>query len=344
MREGAVARALLKEVPLKVESAARMMLEMKEELAAAGLWVPDGAGGGCGGDALMALMRRVIRAGVEVVRMAQQTVSFAEAAWASVEARRDRRAVTQRDLRTYVRRMLRVEGVGERPLRAMQAEECRALLRQAFAGSPHAYRKGRAILHSIFAYGFRREWCDGNPVDRIEAPRVEEREIRPLSVAEVRRLQEVVRQPKHEAMRLSLHLMLYCGIRPAEVRRLNPETDIDWQERQVIIRPGRSKTGGGRVVPLRGASWLLQGGGLLTIPRNWERRWGALRREVGFRGWPADVLRHTFASNHAAYYRNLPALQLEMGHRDLSLLSSRYVNPLHGSRREVREFWRAIGE
>ena len=335
---------MLKELPLKVESAARMMLEIKEELAVAGLWSFEGGGDRCGGDELMALMRRVIHAGVEVVRMAQHTVSFAEAAWASVEARRDRRAVTQRDLRTYVRRMLRVKGAGERPLRAMQAEECRALLRQAFAGSPHAYRKGRAILHSIFAYGFRREWCDGNPVDRIETPRVEEREIRPLSGAEVKRLLAVVESPRHEAMRLSLHLMLYCGIRPAEVRRLNPETDIDWQERQVIIRPGRSKTGGGRLVPLRGASRLLQGSGPLTIPRNWERRWGALRREVGFPVWPADVLRHTFASNHAAYYRNLPALQLEMGHRDLSLLSSRYVNPLHGSRRSVREFWRAIGE
>lgn len=343
MREGTIARALLRELPMGVDTAARMVLEMKEELVAAGLWSPGG-GAEPGGEALLVLMRRVIRAGVEAVRLAQQTVSFEEAAWASVEARQDRRAVTRRDLRTFVRRMLRVEGVAGRPLRAMQVQECRELLRRAFTGSVHAYRKGRAVLHSIFAYGFRREWCDGNPVDRIEAPRVVEGEIRPLSVAEVQRLQKTVSLPRHEPMRLSLHLMLYCGIRPAEVRRLNPERDIDWREGRVLIRPGCSKTGGGRVVPLRGVRWLLQGGGSLTIPRDWERRWSALRRESGLPAWQADVLRHTFASNHAAYYRNLPALQLEMGHRDLSLLSSRYVNPLHGSRREVREFWRAIGE
>ena len=29
-----------------------------------------------------------------------------------------------------------------------------------------------------------------------------------------------------------------------------------------------------------------------------------------------DVCRYTFASYHAAFFRNLPELQLEMGHRD----------------------------
>ena len=40
-----------------------------------------------------------------------------------------------------------------------------------------------------------------------------------------------------------------------------------------------------------------------------------------------DVCRHTFASYHAAYLRNLPELQLEMGHRDASLLMTRYMAP-----------------
>lgn len=47
----------------------------------------------------------------------------------------------------------------------------------------------------------------------------------------------------------------------------------------------------------------------------------------------------TFASNYAAYFRHLPTLQLEMGHRDLSLLQSRYLNPRHTPPREARRFW-----
>ena len=42
--------------------------------------------------------------------------------------------------------------------------------------------------------------------------------------------------------------------------------------------------------------------------------------------WINDVLRHTFASYHLKHFKNLILLQAEMGHRDLNLLRSRYVN------------------
>ncbi len=46
------------------------------------------------------------------------------------------------------------------------------------------------------------------------------------------------------------------------------------------------------------------------VPRNWQNRWLALRRAAGFTHWVPDVCRHTFASYHAAHFRNLPELQL----------------------------------
>lgn len=59
---------------------------------------------------MMRLMRRVLHAGVSAIRAEEHTVSFETAAWASVQARAGRRPVTLRDLRHFVRRMLRVEG------------------------------------------------------------------------------------------------------------------------------------------------------------------------------------------------------------------------------------------
>lgn len=44
------------------------------------------------------------------------------------------------------------------------------------------------------------------------------------------------------------------------------------------------------------------------------------------KNWVQNVLRHTYASFHAKKYADLPRLQLNMGHRDQSLLRSRYVN------------------
>ncbi len=320
-----VTREILRGVPIGAEDAARLVLEFIEELGDMGAGVRRGE--------LMQLLRRAMRCGVKQVMKEEETVSFEEAARASVDARKGRRETTVRDLRYFVSRILKVPGVGERPLRAMRSQECRDILQQAFGNSVHSYRKGRAILHSIFAYGLRREWCDNNPVSRIEVPEVKEREIIPLTPAEVRRLERTALRQEYRDMRLPLQLMLYCGVRPAEVARLRPE-DIRWQEKELIIRPATSKTGGGRIIPLR---HIERQEVLQIAPRNWATRWRALRKSAGFDHWQSDVLRHTFASYHAAFFRDLGALQLEMGHRDSSLLRTRYVSPI--CYREAAAFW-----
>lgn len=317
---------LLKNLPLGEEDAARLILEFTEELGerAEGLERTE----------LIKLLRRGIRAGAYAIEQEENTVNFEEAARASIEDRKERRATTVRDLRYYVGRMLRVEGLCTRPLRAITTQECRRILQQAFGSSVHSYRKGRAILHSIFSYGIRWEWCDSNPVSRIEVPRVKETNIRPLSLQEIRRLESTAAQPAHRDMQLPLQLMLYCGVRPTEITRLRPE-DVRWREGELIIRPAASKTGGGRVIPLRHVKPCECEH---VAPENWALRWRQLRRAAGFPDWQADALRHTFASYHAAYFRNLPELQLEMGHRDCSLLRSRYMSPI--SRKDAAVFWK----
>ena len=309
------AKDIIKDLPLNINDIARLALEATEELGAQTQKLER--------TELIGLLRRVIRAGVEAVRAEKHTVSFEQAAWASVEVRAGRRATTLRDLRHFVRRMLRVEGVAARPLRAMSTRECRELLERAFGNSDHSFNKGRAILHSIFAHGLRQEWCGENPVSRIETRRIQEKEIVPLCQEEVERLEATVQMPEHRAMRLSLHLLLYCGLRPQEVARLQG-SDIH-PERSCVVVPGRcSKTGGRRVVPLRKARRLQNVP--LRVPRNWQNRWRALRRAAGFNHWQPDVCRHTFASYHAAYFRDLGKLQLEMGHRNTDLLRTRYLN------------------
>lgn len=311
------AQEIIQELPLNINDVARFVMELTEEL---GERVK-----GLGRVEMMQLLRRVWRMGTEELARQEHTVSFETAVWESVEARAERRPTTRRDLRHYARRLLRVEGVAERPLRAMSTSECRRILQAAFGGSASAFRKGRAMLHSVFAFGQRREWCAENPVARVEVPRVQEREIVPLRQEEVARLEAAVQLPEHRAMRFSLHLLLYCGLRPTEVARLLVK-DIQ-AERGCVVVPGRcSKTGGGRVVPLRRQAALR--GVPLRIPRNWAQRWLALRRAAGFAAgqWVPDVCRHTFASYHAARFRDLGALQLEMGHRSADLLRARYLN------------------
>ena len=93
-------------------------------------------------------------------------------------------------------------------------------------------------------------------MSRVEVLEVEEKPIEPLTIEEVERLESAAQLPEHREMQLSLHLMLYCGIRPTEVSRINPETDIDWEHGQVLVRPTTSKTGGGRVMGHRDSNLL----------------------------------------------------------------------------------------
>ncbi len=280
---------------------------------------------------------QIFEYGIEAEQAREQTVSLKTAGWASVAARADLRATSIRDLRYFLRKILKVEGVAELPLRTITSKQCREILRVAFGHSKSMYIKGRALLHSVFAYGMRQEWCDTNPVARIEVPKVQERTKEPLSLEAVRRLEVVAQQERLCDMRLSLHLLLYCGIRPTEVSRLRPE-DFCRKEGVVIIRPAKSKTGGGRVVPLRGAEKIPAE--QWVIPQHWQKRWRELRRAAGFTHWVPDVCRHTFASYHASYFRNLSQLQLEMGHRDVTLLCTRYMSPVLYS--AAKCFWKTF--
>ena len=323
------ANEILTEYGLNATDAARLVAEACEGLGGERT-------GGLERAELMVLLRRVVTEGADAVKKAEETVPFAEAVRQSLEARSGLRPTSRRNLRHYTNRMLRLSGVAERPLRAMGVKECRAMLAAAFGNSASSYHKGRAILHSIFAYGMRQEWCDRNPVDAIEAPRVKEHPIEPLTLEEVQRLERAAERPEHKDMQLSLKLMLYCGIRPTEVTRIDPQRDIVGDE--LIIRPSTSKTGGGRVVPLRKvAPYIKRHRGALTIPDRWEQRWRALRRAARFRSWRPDICRHTFATYHARHFRDLSALQQEMGHTTPRLLHSRYVSPIPQT--TARRFW-----
>lgn len=330
-----IAKLLLAQLPLDVVDVVRLFVESIERA---------GITGNVTREEVMNRYRRVVQAGIRAVREEERTVSFGEAVRCSLEARKGRRASTLADLRSYTGRMLRHKDWAQKPLRGIRVEECRELLGELFAHSVSAYRKGRSILHSIFAYGHKQGWCAANPVANIEVPEVCETRIEILNLQEIRKLHAVCRKEEKE-MVAPLTLMLWCGIRPGEVRRLR-WLDVDPKEGVVYVDPCASKTGGARVVELRGAArTLLPPEGIAPdaaiAPPNWNIRWQRLRKRAGFLHWKQDTLRHTFASMHLRHYRNPLLLQAEMGHRDSSLLRTRYLNLRDLPAESARLFWAA---
>ncbi len=174
-------------------------------------------------------------------------------------------------------------------------------------------------------------WCRENPVTRVEVPRVVEKRIEILQPIEIERLVERAKTYCGGSCLAAVGMMLYGGIRPHEVARLSWE-DVDFSDSSIAILPRHSKTGGARLVtihpPLRR---LLESCDSCSkigriCPPQWLRHWRILRRVAGFTDWVPDVLRHTFASYHLRRFRSYSELQYEIGHRDSTLLRSRYVN------------------
>ena len=248
-----------------------------------------------------------------------------------------------RDIRCIGNRLLRTNPeLGKRNFSELSVAECEEWLNAAFHTNPQ-FNKARAMLHGLFEFAIRREWCDKNPIKRIERKKVVEKEIQPLKLSETKRLIKTAQNESPEYAIVAA-LLVYTGIRPREVRRLTWR-DIDIEEKTITVRSQCSKTGGVRQVEIPPVLNRL----LIThksqnsshiCPTDWQRRWRKIRDNSGFRGrWVQDVLRHTYASFHAKNYADLSRLQLNMGHRDQSLLRSRYVN-MHGiSRAEAKSFF-----
>lgn len=271
-----------------------------------------------------------------------ESVSFAEAVEASLLERSGRRERTLAEIRVVCRGLMRREsGLAERSVRSMDREYCAALVAQG--SSLRQQRKLRVILHAVFEHCRRQGWCVVNPLGWLQLPQPVEQEVRALSWDELVRLTRTARQPEHCACQAALGLMLWAGVRPAEVERLS-WADLDWEERVVVLRPTHSKTGGCRHVPLRPVlrAWLRRCKAKRgrICPPNWRRRWRALRDAAGLVPWRQDVLRHSFASYHAKHFHDFSCLQEEMGHRSAALLRTRYLSMQGLTADAAKRFWR----
>ena len=284
---------------------------------------------------------KVIEAGLRNIRAKEMSLADGFALY--LKNKQHLRPDSIRDIRCIGNRLLRTNPeLGKRNFSELSVSECEEWLNAAFHTNPQ-FNKARAMLHGLFEFALRREWCDKNPIKRIERKKIVEKEIQPLKLSETRRLIKTA-QLESPSCGVVAALLVYAGIRPREVRRLTWR-DIDTEEKTITVRSQCSKTGGVRQVEIPPVLNRL----LIThksenasniCPTDWQRHWRKIRDNSGFRGrWVQDVLRHTYASFHAKNYADLPRLQLNMGHRDLSLLRSRYVN-MHGiSRAEAKSFF-----
>ena len=294
--------------------------------------------------ALRALKRckKIIALGAEELKRQEKTVTFEKAVAAALEARKERRARTQSDFRYITRRFMKCcKGLAKRRVRAITVQECAEYIDTAF-DTPSQRAKARRVLSGVFGTAVKRGWCSENPVAKVETPQVREKRIEILTPSEIERLMRAAAEYETGRCLAAVGMMLYAGIRPHEVARLTWE-QVDIEGKSICILPQHSKTGGARMVTIQPPLLrLLQRCSQVgrICPPQWPRHWRELRKQAGFATWQPDVLRHTFASYHLRHFKDYTALQYETGHRDSSLLRTRYVN-MRGVE-NTSAFWECI--
>lgn len=286
---------------------------------------------GMQGESLIKHCRAVIRLGVQAYYTQRQTVPFTEAIKAHAVRKEGQRVRTLREMYQICNRIISMQPEwGELSVRQVTPEICQRTLEAVFSTVP-MQRKGRRILHSIFEFSRINGWCDFNPLDRVVLPPYEEKTILALNIKQVLKLLEVAKRREHAACAAALGIMLWAGVRPNEVSRLK-QKDVNFEDRVITVPANHSKTGGARQVTMYPVlyHWLRKCMHYVVpeapiVPRSWIKRWRLLRQDAGFENWVPDILRHTFASYHLKYFKNLNALQVDMGHSKLDLLRTRYL-------------------
>ena len=254
-------------------------------------------------------------------------MSFIEGFKLYLSAKAHLRKDSLRDIKYLGNRLIKNSPeFASRNFSSLSIPDCELWLNKTF-NTPSQFNKGRTFLHAIFEFALRRQWCSQNPIKCIERKRVIEREIVPLSIEQVKKILE--NAGKIEGCLAPAALLIFAGIRPREVRRLCWR-DVDLSEKSITVRSICSKTGGVRHVeifpPLK-ERLIPQPPEQKICPKNWQEKWRKIRDASGFQNaWVQDVLRHTYASYFAKRFSDLPRLQLNMGHSNLALIRSRYVN------------------
>ena len=225
----------------------------------------------------------------------------------------------------------------------LSAADCETAISLAFH-TPSQYNKARTMLHGLFEFALRRERCDKNAVKLVERKKIIENEIKPLSLAQTKCILNTAQKDKFRACLPAVAILVLAGVRPCEIKRMKWR-DIDFAENSITVRSVCSKTGGVRQIEICPAlksklfPCKMQPNDYICPP-NWSRRWKNIRDASGFKGlWIQDILRHTYASHHAKLFKDLSRLQINMGHRNHSLLRSRYVNMQGISHRDAKSFF-----
>jgi integrase/recombinase XerD len=172
-------------------------------------------------------------------------------------------------------------------------------------------------LSALFGVCWRRGYIAENPIHKIEKPYVDRRAPSILTLRQCAKLLVFARRQNPNLLAW-LSLALLAGVRPEECLKLD-WSNIDLARGELRVDAAASKVRTRRLVRLSPACrawlWLAKQMGA-TLPKgdSTHRRYVKhMRRILGFKSWPQDILRHTAASYLLARHQDAGKVAMMLG-------------------------------
>lgn len=239
-----------------------------------------------------------------------------------------------KDLRFRLKRFC--DDFGQRTVASFQTLEIDDWLR-GLGLAPQSRNNFRTVLGVFFQYGVDRGYASANPVLKTAKAKVVDSPVEILTPKQLKGLFEHA----HTELVPYLAIGAFAGLRPAEIARL------DWSEVRldrglIEVKAAKSKTAQRRLVKILPnlAQWLAscakkQGpvtpkGLRLKLKEAWEA--------AKMKRWPANALRHSYASYHLVKYNDAASLALQMGHADTGMIFGHYREVVRPD--DAEEYWK----
>ena len=285
----------------------------------------------------------IARAYVEKYRAAGEGMSVEELCTKYAETVADLRNWSAKYRQTWSQYSSKlIEAFGRRIIGSIEADEIREWAVDRFK-SPSYFNSALGVIAPAFSWAVSQKMLADNPIERIERMKVKQNdEIDIYSVNEARKL--IAEARKMDAL-TPFAIMLFAGVRPYEVAKLEWEDIRVESSGNVVIwiKPSIAKTRSVRIVHAREklSHYLLQriGKGCKgkVCPKNWKNVSAAVREKAGLKGRP-DAARHSFASYAIGRGESLDAVREDMGHsRGSDMLFKHYRGLVSAD--DARDFW-----
>ncbi len=201
---------------------------------------------------------------------------------------------------------------------------------------PVSRNNSRKAVVNLYNYAVRQKYVPMNPAHAIHKVKEGDREIEILTPGQIEAL---LKNSDAEVLPF-FAISAFAGIRPEEMLKLE-WSDIKWKQNIIRIRDTVSNKTGARNVTIEPTlmAWLKPyktATGKVCTP-SWRRLFRETREKAKIEHWPADCLRHSFASYWLQRKRDAPALALEMGN-SVAVILKRYAKPLDEPD-DAAKFW-----